>query len=45
MALSYWEEYEVSHNNKGKSKREIERRLKILEESKKEKTSEKKRKK
>lgn len=31
---SYWEEYDVIHNNKGKSPKEVEKKLRLLEESK-----------
>lgn len=30
---SYWEEYDILHNNKGKSPKEIAKKLRLLEES------------
>lgn len=31
---SYWEEYDIIHNNKGKPPKEVEKKLRLLEESK-----------
>lgn len=31
---AYWEEYDIIHNNKGKSPKEIAKKLRLLKESK-----------